>query len=229
MKIRNIVLAVIIVLIAGFWGGGFMSSRSFEAAQKISLPEPVLDGEISVEQAIAERRSIRHYRDEPLTIREISQVLWAASGITDRVRHFRSVPSAGATYPLEVYLTSGRIDGLEQGVFRYLPGDHALLRVMDQDQRNELYTQALRQSPVRNAPAVMVIAGVFERTTKRYGQRGQRYVYMEAGHAGQNIQLQAHALGIGSVVIGAFDDAGVKDVLGLSRDVVPLYIVPLGR
>ncbi len=220
---------ILILLIAGLCGGGIMNAGTLEAARKISLPEPILDGEISLEMAIAERRSIRHYRDEALTISQISQVLWAAQGITDKIRQFRSAPSAGATYPLEVYLASGRVDGLEQGVFRYLPGDHALLRVMDQDRRNELYTQALRQSAVKNAPAVMVIGGVFERTTGRYGPRGQRYVYMEAGHAGQNIQLQAQALGLGSVVIGAFDDSGVREVLDLSPDVVPLYIVPLGR
>ncbi len=220
---------ILIVLFIGIYGGGVMNQRTARAGQEISLPEPVADGELSVEKAISQRRSVRSFSDEPLTLDQVSQILWSAQGITDKRRNFRAAPSAGATYPLEVYLASGRIDGLEAGVFRYVPQDHSLVRVMEGDQRDDLYNKALRQDPVRSAPAVMVIAGVFKRTTSRYGSRGENYVYMEVGHAGQNIHLQAEALGLGTVVIGAFDDSGVQKVLGLPRETIPFYIMPVGN
>lgn len=217
------------MLVIGIYAAGFKNRGILEAGQEIRLPEPARDGEMSVEKAISQRRSTRSFRDEPITLDQVSQILWAAQGITEEQRKFRAAPSAGATYPLEVFLVSGMVEGLEPGVFRYMPLNHSLSRVLDGDKRQDLYNQALRQPAIRSAPAVVVIAGVFKRTTGRYGSRGEQYVYMEVGHAGQNIHLQAESLGLGTVVIGAFDDSGVQKVLGLPGDMIPFYIMPIGR
>lgn len=206
-----------------------MNQGTARAGQEISLPRPVTDGDMTVEKALSQRRSIRNFSNEALALDQVSQILWAAQGISDPHRGFKTAPSAGATYPLEVFLVSGRVEGLKAGVFRYKPKSHSLERIMDSDERTALYTQALQQSVVKDAPAVVVIGGIFERTTNKYGSRGERYVYMEAGHAGQNIYLQATSLGLGTVAIGAFDDSGVRKVLNLPGEVTPFYLMPLGK
>ncbi|HID17861.1 TPA: SagB/ThcOx family dehydrogenase [Candidatus Bathyarchaeota archaeon] len=186
---------------------------------------------MSVEEAIAKRRSIRRYSKEPLTLQELARILWAAQGITDPKTGFRAAPSAGATYPLEVYvaLGDGGVAGLEAGIYRYDSLRHKLELCIKGDYRGELASAALEQSWVRSAPVDIVIAAVYERTTRRYGNRGIRYVHMEVGHVGENIYLQATALGLGTVVVGAFDDARVQKILKLPKDQKPLYIIPIGR
>jgi SagB-type dehydrogenase family enzyme len=204
----------------------------------LPLPRPRLDGPLSLEQAIAQRRSVRDYRDAPVTLAEAAQVLWAAQGVTDAAGGLRAAPSAGALYPLEVFLVARRVDGLPGGAYRYVPQGHALEPLVDQSAASapgddplheRLHRAALSQSAVREAPAVLVIAAVFERTTDNYGERGRDYVIMEAGHAAQNVCLQAVALGLGSVVIGAFDEQEVGRIVGLAADELPLYLVPFGR
>lgn len=195
---------------------------------EILLPSPKTDGSISVEASLKARRSTRSFTADPLSLAEVSQLLWAAQGITAGGR-FRTAPSAGATYPLEIILVAGRVKGLIPGVYRYNPRKHALETLAAEDRRQQLAAAALNQSVVRDASAVMVISAVMERTTTRYGNRGVRYVHMEVGHAGQNIHLQAEALGLGTVVIGAFHDAQVSDVLRLEPDETPLYLMPVGR
>lgn len=199
--------------------------------EALFLPAPGAAGTMSVEEAIAKRRSIRHYSKEPLTLQELARILWAAQGITDPKTGFRAAPSAGATYPLEVYVASGDggVTGLEAGIYRYDPLKHELKLRVKGDFRGELASAALEQSWVRNAPVDVVIAAVYERTTRRYGDRGVRYVHMEVGHVGENIYLQATALGLGTVVVGAFDDDRVQKILRLPRDQKPLYIIPIGR
>jgi len=230
MFVKTLILTIIISLLAiGIYSGGIKNRGILEAGQEIRLPEPAKDGEMSVEKAISQRRSTRSFKDEPITLDHVSQILWAAQGITEEQRKFRTAPSAGATYPLEVFLVSGMVEGLEPGVFRYMTLNHSLSNVLDGDKRQDLYAQALRQPAIISAPAVVVIAGVFKRTTGRYGSRGEQYVYMEVGHVGQNIHLQAESLGLGTVVIGAFDDSGVQRVLGLPRDMIPFYIMPMGK
>jgi SagB-type dehydrogenase family enzyme len=195
----------------------------------IALPYPRTDSDTSLEAALLGRRSVRSYQDEPLILAEIGQLLWAAQGVTDPARGYRTAPSAGALYPLEVYLIAGKVEGLPPGVYRYGPGAHNLTPVKTGDQRDALYEAALRQAPVRQAPAVLVIAAVTERTTGKYGERGIRYVHMEAGHAAQNALLQAVALGLGAVVIGAFEDDDVRQVTGMPAAEQPLYLVPVGK
>ncbi len=189
----------------------------------IALPPPRLEGPLSLEACLQQRRSTREFSEQTLTSEAIAQLLWAAQGITDP-RGFRTAPSAGALYPLEVYAV-----GVE-GVLHYNPVDHTLISVKDGDVRRDLSQAALGQRPVAEAPVVVVITGVNERTQAKYGaERAPRYVLLEAGHAAQNVLLQAVALGLGAVPIGAFDDAEVQRVLGLPSDHRPLYLIPVGH
>jgi len=194
----------------------------------IGLPQPRYRGDVSLEEALLQRRSVREYTGEPLTLEEISQLLWAAQGITDP-RGFRTAPSAGGLYPLEVYLVAGEVAGLEAGVYKYRPQEHSLIWVVVGDRRENLCTAALGQVWVREAAADIVILAVYERTTVKYGDRGIRYVHLEAGHAAQNVCLQATALGLGTVTVGAFYDDEVQAVLGAPKNEKPLYVMPVGR
>ena len=188
-----------------------------------ALPEPVTDGEVSLETALSQRRSVRAFKTRPLTEAELGQLLWAAQGITGGSGG-RTAPSAGALYPLEVYVATA------DGLFHYDVDLHALAVVSRTDLRLALYEAAGRQTAVGRAPAVFVIAAVYERTAVKYGaDRGSRYVHLEAGHAAQNLLLQAVALGLGAVPIGAFDDAGVQAALGSAEDGEPLYLIPVGQ
>ena len=194
----------------------------------IKLPEPRYDSDVSLEEALLKRRSVRHYTGEPLKLWEVSQLLWAAQGITADWGG-RTAPSAGATYPLETYLVVGDVEGLEEGVYKYSPHGHELRKVLDGDKRAELAEAALGQSWVREGAVDIVFTAIYERTIGRYGKRGIRYVHMEVGHVGQNVYLQAVALDLGTVVIGAFYDDQVKRILNLPPEEHPLYIMPVGR
>ena len=196
--------------------------------EEIILPQPTKTSKISIEEALSGRRSVRTYRDEPLSLEEISQILWATQGITAPQWDGRTAPSAGALYPLEVYLTVRKARGLEPGIYRYLPAEHKLKSVLEGDISGPLAQAALGQVFIKEAPVALVISASYTRTTKKYGQRGIRYVHMEAGHAGQNIYLQAQGLGLGTVTVGAFDDEEVKKILNLSKEETPLYIMPIG-
>lgn len=194
----------------------------------VQLPTPSVVGQMSLEEAIQSRRSVRDYSDEPLTLQEVGQLCWAAQGITSP-QGARAAPSAGGTYPLEVYLAAGNVSGLAPGVYRYRAFKHDLTLVAAGDVRARLADACLSQAWVEQAAADVIIAAVYERTTARYGERGVRYVHLEVGHAAQNLCLQATALGLGAVTVGAFDDAGVRTVIGLPEEETPLYVVPIGR
>lgn len=215
-----------LVIVIFFWGGQRVIGY---AEERIPLPTPRLDSDTSVEEALAQRRSRRSFAPSPLSLEEVTQILWAACGVTDRSRGFRTAPSAGALYPLEVYLVVGNVEGLSPGVYRYFPEAHALARILEGDKRKELFEVGLFQRSILEAPAVLVFTAVYERTTRKYGERGVRYVHMEVGHAAQNVYLQAEALGLGTVVIGAFQDEGVKKVLRLPFGEHPLYLMPVGK
>ncbi|MCK4244984.1 MAG: SagB/ThcOx family dehydrogenase [Candidatus Omnitrophica bacterium] len=203
--------------------------------KEIKLPSPKVKGTISVEETISKRRSRREYKDEPLSLKEVGQLLWAASGITAKWGG-RAAPSAGATYPIETYLLVGRVEKLDSGLYHYLPSSHSLIKVMEGsrpvdgmggDLRRQLASAALGQGMIREAPITIVLAAVFQRTTGRYGKRGIRYVNMEIGHIGENIYLQAEAMDLATVAVGAFNDAAVKKLLRLKEEV--LYLMPVGR
>lgn len=201
---------------------------SSPASAFIVLPEPRFESQVSLEETLLGRRSVREYADLPLSLEEVSQLLWAVQGITSDWGG-RTAPSAGALYPLEVYLVVGDVDNLEVGVYKYQPQEHALVRVGDGDVRTELASAALGQSFVAEGAIDIVISAVYERTTRKYGDRGVRYVHMEAGHAAQNICLESVALDLGTVTIGAFSDERVMDILGMPESEIPLYIMPVGR
>lgn len=202
-------------------------AQEISEMRTVKLPPPREESSMSVEAAIKGRRSERQFRKGALTLAELSQVLWAAQGSTGGTH--RSVPSAGALYPLEIMAVVGEVEGLPAGVYRYHPGGHRLSLQVAGDKRRELASAAVEQRWIGEAQACLVIAAVYERTTSKYGERGHRYVHMEAGHAGQNVYLQAEALGLGTVMVGAFQDEQVRILLGLRRTERPLAIMPLGR
>ena len=172
------------------------------------------------------RRSVRKFAKEPLTVEHISLLLWSGYGITQRDRSFKTVPSAGATYPLKLYLVCSF------GVFEYVPEEHKIIKRVaserDEDKREELAEAALWQNFIAEAPVSIVIVARYERTTSRYGKRGIQYVHIEVGHAAQNIHLTCEMLGLGSVAVGAFVDDEVSKVLVLPANEAPLYIIPIG-
>lgn len=199
-----------------------------EPSYRIALPEPRLENNVSTEEALLKRRSVRKYGNKPLTLQEVSQLLWAAQGITGGYG-MRTAPSAGALYPIELYLVAGRVDELAAGIYRYRPKGHDLLKLAEGDKRRDLYLAALEQEAVRDGAAAIVIAAVYGRTTVKYGKRGMRYVHMEVGSVAQNIYLQATSLKLGTVFIGAFDDEKVKRVINMQGEEEPFAIMPLGR
>jgi len=199
-----------------------MKSLRNKTDKVIQLPEPASDGGMSVEAALAKRESVRHFTSVPLTLSLLSQILWAAQGIT-RDWGGRTAPSAGALYPLELYLA------LLDGFFHYIPRNHQLMHISESNFIEDLAAVALGQQCIRESSAVVVIAAVYKRIEQKYGRRGERYVKVEAGHAAQNILLQAVSQGIGAVPVGAFYDEDVRKVLSLPSDHEPLYLIPLGH
>lgn len=198
------------------------------SSKVIELPPPKYVSSTPLEEALLNRRSVRDFKDLPLTISEVSQLLWAAQG-TAEARGRRTVPSAGALYPLELYIVAGNVIGLTSGIYRYITARHELLSLASGERRNDLCGAALNQSSIRRAPAVIVMTAVYERTTSKYGERGIRYVHMEAGHAAQNIYLQSVSLGLGTVVIGAFRDEEIGKIMKMTEMERPLYIMPVGK
>jgi len=249
-KKKYMLISAIIFLCIGGWFYSISSPSyshnriisSYES-EIIKLPEPNYNGNISVEKALLIRRSIRDYKDEPLTLEEVSQLLWAAQGITKTdmidsqyLIHYRTTPSAGALYPLELYIVAGNVINLPEGIYKYKPVEHELIKIAEGDKRIQLSVAALNQACIRNCSAVIVFGAVYKRTTQKYLERGIRYVYMEAGHAAQNVYLQAASLNLGTVVVGGFDDDEVKKVVNMTDDEnrpllneEPLYLMSVGK
>ena len=220
---RAIRLALALLALAG--GDTVMGQ---EVGHRVRLPSPRHTGGLSVEEALQQRRSIREFGPGRLELADVSQSLWSAQGLT-HADGFRTAPSAGALYPLELYVVAGDVADLPAGVYRYQPKEHKLVLRQRGDLRASLASAALGQAWIRRAPAVLAIAGVYQRTARKYGKRGRRYVHMEVGHAAQNVYLQATARGLATVLVGAFNDTEVQKVLGLPSDHAPLGLMPLGR
>jgi SagB-type dehydrogenase family enzyme len=196
----------------------------------IKLPSPISRGKMSLEQAILKRRSIRRFKNEPLTLDQLSQLLWSAQGTTGTGGK-RAAPSAGATYPLEIFVVVGNsgIRTLAAGIYHYDVDNHSLTLHQIGDLQQKLADTALGQSSIARCPVDMVVCAIHPRTSYRYGRRGERYIHMEVGHVGQNVALQAVALGLGSVMVGAFEDEEVRKALKLEEQIKPLYIIPVGK
>jgi len=196
----------------------------------IPLPKPSLNGKVSVEKAIKERRTIRDFKDRLLSLTHLSQLLWAAQGITDPTIGRRAAPSGGALYPLDIYVLIGEngVEKMEAGVYHYLPKEHSVLPISKGDRRKEIASASLGQMWMAKAPIIFIITAEYKRITGKYGERGIRYALIEVGHVGQNLFLQAEALGLGAGIVGAFNDLEVSKVAGLPSKHEPLLIMPLG-
>jgi SagB-type dehydrogenase family enzyme len=195
----------------------------------IELPSPSYTGTITIEEALNKRRSIRDYSEKPFTISEISQVLWAAQGITEESYGLRTAPSAGALYPLEIYIAASNVKDLSMGLYKYKPQNHTLKKISEGDKSTTISNAALQQDAIENSAAIVIVTAVYERTAVKYGSRTERYVHIEVGAVGQNIYLQSLSLGLGTVMIGAFKDDALKKVLALPKNENPLAIMPLGK
>ncbi|MBN2082901.1 SagB/ThcOx family dehydrogenase [bacterium] len=227
---RNVYRLLIAVLAPVLLGtAAYSQPAAGHAPALIQLPAPELDGSVSLERALASRRSARTYATEPLSLADVAQLLWAAQGVTGSSARFRTAPSAGALCPLEVYVVAANVGGLEPGVYRYRPVEHALELAVAGDRRSLVSTAALGQKAPAAAPAVFAIAAVYSRTSGKYGERAERYVPMDAGHSAENLLLQATARGLDCVPMGAFDDAELQAALGLPAEEEPLYLIPVGH
>lgn len=204
------------------------TARVRSGTEPILLPPPEPEGGLSIEAALHQRRSVRAFAPAALAFKDVAQLLWAAQGMTD-ARGFRTAPSAGALYPLEVYLAAGAVEQLHAGVYHYDPIAHAVSIMLAGDQRAALSRATLGQTWLRDAAAALVICAVYRRTMAKYGERGIRYAQIEVGHAAQNVYLQAVSLGLGTVMVGAFDDDQVRTLLGMTDDCQPLGIMPIGK
>lgn len=231
LSLKITVVTLVVALLGTIIYSEVASKMSLFKKEKvvITLPSPQLKGEISLEEAIKGRRSRRNFAKGGLSLNEVSQLLWAASGTTDKERGFRAAPSAGALYPLDIFLVCGEVEGLKKGVYHYLPADHSLELTKDEDLRERLCQAALSQGSISEAPMILVITAEYERVSVKYGKRGIRYAQIEVGHVGQNLFLQAETLGLSTVTIGAFYDEEVKKLLSLPAFFQPLYIMPFGR
>jgi len=236
MTKTHIILIIIALILGAIFAGYYFTTRNMnhkikgqQIGDSIKLPEPKHNSATSIEQALLNRRSVREYKNTPISLAELSQLLWAAQGVSDAKSNYRTTPSAGGLYPLETYVAIINVLDVEPGVYKYIPYKHELQKIKDGKVNRELATSALDQKWVRDGAVIIAITGVYERTTQKYGDRGVRYVHMEAGHAAQNIYLQVVSLNLGTVVVGAFDDAEIQKILGIAENEWPLYLIPIGK
>jgi SagB-type dehydrogenase family enzyme len=207
----------------------FFTGVTGQAAQPIKLPKPASQGKMSVEEALSKRRTVRQFARRELTLAQVSQLLWGTDGLSDP-RGLRTAPSAGATYPLDLYLVVGEhgVTGLAPGAYHYQPAAHTLNLTHKGDLRAAVARACLNQSWMAEAPAMVVFAAEYRRCITRYGERGIRYTHMEVGHAGQNLFLQAEALGLAAGIVGAFQDRALQETLNLPASHEPLLVMPVG-
>jgi len=234
-KSTKISLLILVILLLAFIGLAFLKRESLlplflhiKGSQAIKLPTPALRSNTSIEEALKERRSIRQYKAEALSLQQIGQLLWAAQGVTNTAG-FRTAPSAGGIYPLEVYLVSGAVQNLPAGVYHYLPGEHSLELVVSGDKRREVMAAAHEQNEANAGAIELIITGNYKKSNSKYGNQGERFVHLEAGHAAENVYLQAVSLGLGTVGVGIFDETALKKSLNIPRDEDPIYIMPVGK
>ncbi len=214
---------------------GQNTSSDVKLVYTLSSPKTV--GTMTVEEALANRRSRRAFTNEALSEEELSQIVWAAYGVTKPVPQnprlgggLRTTPSAGALYPMDLYVIVGNVTNIESGVYKYSPKDHSITRIINKDIREDLAKAAYGQTMIKDAPASLLYSAIFSRTTQKYGDRGRlRYVCMDIGHSGENVYLQAEALKLGTCAIGAFNDPAVSELMQLSKEEEPMYIMPFGR
>jgi len=204
-------------------------ARKAELPSKaITLPEPRLDSKVAIERVLYARRSVREFSGAALDLAQVAQLAWAAEGVTGAEGH-RTAPSAGGLYALDLYVIAANVHGLPAGFYKYQQLTHEVVSITEGDIRAQLAHAALEQTAIAYAAATFLLSAVYTRISEKYGERGIRYTHMEAGHAAQNLLLQAVALGLGAVLVGAFDDAAVRRVLRLGKADMPLYLIPVGH
>lgn len=241
MTRKGLVILILIILVLASALTAFLlyfsipsetENPSRAVMEVVKLPEPDLMGNISVEEAIQNRRSVRTYANKSLSIKDVSQLMWAAQGITDEQNNLRAAPSSGRTYPLEIYLVVGKggVERVGEGVYHYNPNNHELEKLLNGDKRSDLSNAANGQGAVAGAPVNIVITGNYQRTMAKYGNNNLsiRFVHLEAGHTGENIYLEATARGLATVSIGSFNDDTIKTLLNIPADETTLYIFPVG-
>lgn len=226
--VKLALLAATLMFVGGCRPGKDAPGEITALPGEVQLPSPSYEGQYPLEAVLTRRFSGRNFREQPLSLTKLAQLLWAAQGIpVDALTGAtRTAPSAGATYPLEVYLVAGNVTDLPAGIYHYHQKRHTLVPVAVGDYRTDLAASALRQDFLAAAPASIILTADYARTTRRYGERGVRYVHMEIGHATQNMLLQAEAINLGSVAVGAFHDDKLKMLL--KTEYAPLIIVPVG-
>jgi SagB-type dehydrogenase family enzyme len=200
-----------------------------QGGEVIKLPAPVKTGGMPLVEALGVRRTVRRFASRPVDLGRISQLLWGADGASDH-RGLRTSPSAGATYPLDLYLVVGErgVKELPAGVYHYQVAAHALTPVAPGDARDAVARASLHQSWMAEAPVMVVITGEYRRCAARYGERGVRYTHMEAGNVSQNLFLAAEALGLGAGIVGAFEDKTLTQAAKLPPAHEPLLVMPVG-
>jgi SagB-type dehydrogenase family enzyme len=212
-------------------GGLLLVASGTSFSQEILLPRPNQEGQVSVEEAIRERRTIRDFQGKALSLSQLGQLLWAGQGVTERGGfQRRAAPSGGGLYPLDLYavVADQGVSGLDSGIYRYFPKTHALSKVVGGDQRQSIAKKALHQMWMVDAPVIVAITAEYQRITRKYGERGIRYALIEVGHVGQNILLQAEALGLGAGIVGAFEDKEIASILKCSVGQDPICLLPVG-
>jgi len=212
------------------WKNVSAKDNKIQMRKFMKLPSANTNGTTSVEQAIAQRRSHRSFMPKILSLDQLAQLLWATQGVTDKNNFYRSAPSAGALYPMDIYFSVGQdcVSNIEAGVYHYEPREHAISQLIKNDLRVNIAKTSLFQMWMANAPVSFIITAEYKRVSMKYGARGERYAMIEAGHIGQNLFLQAEAMGLKSGIIGAFDDAEMNKLLNLPRSHEPLLIMPVG-
>ncbi|MBD3165829.1 SagB/ThcOx family dehydrogenase [bacterium] len=207
-----------------------IGANAEEGELLIELPAPTYDSGVSLEEAILSRRSVRSFTADSLAPADLAQLLWACQGVTSP-NGYRAAPSAGALYPLELYVVIGRVKDLTPGLYHYRPGrdigSHSIEMVHSDVTLQDVAEAALGQKCITDAACCLIVTGVVERTRVKYGKRARQYVLLEAGHAGQNVCLQAQSLELGAVTVGAFHDDRVRALLGVEH--LPLYLLPVGH
>lgn len=220
-RTRSLVTGISIFMLVSL-NGLFVSAQDAAQPEKRILPKVLEKGAISLEELLWKRQSVRAFSNQVPSWEQIGQMLWAAQGVNRPNEKKRTAPSAGATYPLEMYVT------IPDGVYRYLPNEHAVVQTKKGNPWEELSKAGFKPASVYQSPCVFVIGAEFERTSKRFGDEATRYVHLEGGHAAQNLLLQAEALGLSTVPIGVALNRQVCDLLGIPKEQKPIYVIATG-
>lgn len=206
--------------------------KSYPDSESTKPPEPIKSGGAGIWSVLMQRRSRRNYTSENLSLAELSQLLWASQGVTAYAGRYalRTSPSAGALYPIETYVIANRIDDLEPGAYHYNVIEHSLELIKKGEFGADVAHSALDQTMLESASVVFIWTAVVARSKWKYGERAYRYIYMDAGHIGQNAYISAEAMGLGCCTVGAFFDDEIGSIIGIdNKDEIVVYLCSIGK